>query len=76
MRSFKAKKNSEESEEVTYERLLLSLISIGFSVKDIELFDIGMLIDILTTFNNEYDDTKNNNVKNATQEDFNNFSRW
>ncbi|MEG2814514.1 MAG: hypothetical protein RSA79_07915 [Oscillospiraceae bacterium] len=56
--------------------MLLSLISIGFSVKDIELFDIGMLIDILTTFNNEYDDTKNNNVKNATQEDFNNFSRW
>ena len=58
---------------MTYERLLLSCLRLGMTVKDVDDMEIGMLMDIIITNNNIIDTDDKPKVRQATQADFDNF---
>lgn len=58
---------------MTYERLLLSCLRLGMTVKDVDEMEIGMLMDIIITNNNIIDADNKPKVRQATQADFDNF---
>lgn len=58
---------------MTYERLLLSCLRLGMTVKDVDDMEIGMLMDIIITNNNIIDADDNPKVRQATQADFDKF---
>ena len=58
---------------MTYERLLLSCLRLGMTVKDVDDMEIGMLMDIIITNNNIIDADDKPKVRQATQADFDNF---
>lgn len=58
---------------MTYERLLLSCLRLGMTVKDVDDMEIGMLMDIIITNNNIIDADDKPKVKQATQADFDKF---
>lgn len=58
---------------MTYERLLLSCLRLGMTVKDVDEMEIGMLMDIIITNNNIIDVDDKPKVRQATQADFDNF---
>lgn len=58
---------------MTYERLLLSCLRLGMSVKDVDDMEIGMLMDIIITNNNIIDADDKPKVRQATQADFDRF---
>lgn len=58
---------------MTYERLLLSCLRLGMTVKDVDDMEIGMLMDIIITNNNIIDADDKQKVRQATQADFDKF---
>lgn len=58
---------------MTYERLLLSCLRLGMTVKDVDDMEIGMLMDIIITNNNIIDADDKPKVRQATQADFDKF---
>lgn len=58
---------------MTYERLLLSCLRLGMTVKDVDEMEIGMLMDIIITNNNIIDADDKPKVRQATQADFDKF---
>lgn len=58
---------------MTYERLLLSCLRLGMTVKDVDDMEIGMLMDIIITNNNIIDADDKPKVRQATQADFDRF---
>lgn len=58
---------------MTYERLLLSCLRLGMTVKDVDDMEIGMLMDIIITNNNIIDADDKPKVRQATQADFDIF---
>lgn len=68
-----AKKKEPSKEPVTYERLLLSCLRLGMTVKDVDDMEIGMLMDIIITNNNIIDADDKPKVRQATQADFDRF---
>ena len=58
---------------MTYERLLLSCLRRGMTVKDVDDMEIGMLMDIIITNNNIIDADDKPKVRQATQADFDKF---
>lgn len=58
---------------MTYERLLLSCLRLGMTVKDVDDMEIGMLMDIIITSNNIIDADDKPKVRQATQADFDKF---
>lgn len=58
---------------MTYERLLLSCLRLGMTVKDVDEMEIGMLMDIIITNNNIIDADDKPKVRQATQADFDRF---
>lgn len=58
---------------MTYERLLLSCLRLGLTVKDVDDMEIGMLMDIIITNNNIIDADDKPKVRQATQADFDRF---
>lgn len=53
----------------------MSCFNLGLTLKDLDLVDIGMMIDLVTTHNNIMDDVNDDKpkVRQATQEDFDRF---
>jgi len=47
----------------------------GISLKDFEYMTFGMIVDFITTYNNDHldDDEKEDEVREATQADFDKF---
>lgn len=58
---------------MTYERLLLSCLRLGMTVKDVDDMEIGMLMDIIITNNNIIDADDKPKIRQATQADFDIF---
>lgn len=58
---------------MTYERLLLSCLRLGMTVRDVDEIEIGMLMDIIITNNNIIDADDKPKVRQATQADFDIF---
>lgn len=58
---------------MTYERLLLSCLRLGMTVRDVDDMEIGMLMDIIITNNNIIDADDKPKVRQATQADFDKF---
>lgn len=58
---------------MTYERLLLSCLRLGMTVKDVDDMEIGLLMDIIITNNNIIDADDKPKVRQATQADFDKF---
>lgn len=58
---------------MTYERLLLSCLRLGMTVRDVDEMEIGMLMDIIITNNNIIDSNDKPKVRQATQADFDRF---
>lgn len=58
---------------MTYERLLLSCLRLGMTVRDVDDMEIGMLMDIIITNNNIIDADDKPKVRQATQADFDRF---
>lgn len=54
--------------------LLLSSLKLGLTVKDVDRFEVGELLDIIITFNNFDDDiASEGQIRKATQKDFDRF---
>lgn len=56
--------------------MLLASIRVGISMIEFDQLEIGEILDIIITFNNNMEANKNHkssNVRNATQDDFDRF---
>jgi hypothetical protein len=77
----KLKKKIENNDQdsapflLTTEMLMLRSIERGLSIKDWDCMTVGMLIDFITTYNNENlsEEEKQDDMRIAGQSDFNNF---
>lgn len=58
---------------MTYQRILLAGIRVGLRMNEIDELEIGELLDIIITFNNENEKDEKSKVRNATQDDFDRF---
>ena len=64
----KKHKKKEDSNPLTTEKYVYIVKRIGFSVAELEFFDVGDVIDVAYEFTDEQGD-----VRQATQEDFDRF---
>ena len=72
--SVQSKKNNVDKEtsfELTTEILIVRALERGISLYDFENLTIGMIMDILITYNNE--NIEDDGIREATQSDFDNF---
>jgi len=59
---------------LTTDILIVRALERGITLADFEVLTIGMIMDLIITFNNDnYEDTTEENVRMATQAD---FDRW
>lgn len=53
--------------------MLIACFRLGMTVKDVDDMEIGMILDIITTYNNIAETPKKPKVRQATQADFDRF---
>lgn len=63
-----AKKNEETGERITTEKFIVIVKNMGFSVGELEYFDVGDILDVADEMIRGKSTTRE-----ATQEDFDNF---
>ena len=52
---------------------MVSALARGLALADFEVMTVGMIIDYITTYNNLHFDGQEDEAREATQSDFNNF---
>lgn len=53
--------------------MLIACLRLGMTVKDVDDMEIGMILDIITTYNNIHETPKKSKIRQATQDDFDRF---
>lgn len=52
---------------------MLRAVQLGISIEDLDLLDIGLVLDMFTECINDSEEQEQENIRQATQEDFDNF---